>query len=60
MHAATLGQSAASLQLTNQRKGAGMSERVIYVFECDDGEHFAITHDLDNLRREVKGFGKYG
>jgi hypothetical protein len=35
-----------------------MGERIIYVFECDDGEHFALTDDLDNLRREVKAFGK--
>jgi hypothetical protein len=33
-----------------------MRERIIYVFECEDGEHF--THDLDNLRREVEAFGK--
>jgi hypothetical protein len=35
-----------------------VSEQIIYVFECEDGEHFALTHDLDSLRREVRGFGK--
>jgi hypothetical protein len=35
-----------------------MGERIIYVFECEDGEHFALTHDLDNLRRDVEAFGK--
>jgi hypothetical protein len=41
----------------NEPGRTAMNERVIYVFECDDGEHFALTHDLDNLRREVQAFG---